>query len=169
MNETNNIINIEKAKEEIIGILKFYNPVIHTNADEGYDWLCDNGYSIIVVKNKKKILWIDLTDEITIGLGYFYTHYNLDLEDYEEFKRELNNIVKAKICAVSIMCDGQWYASWCIDTNDLSLEALTKKLLAKQISKERGYRIECNYLDSTKDIIYEIPRVIDKQNEESQY
>ena len=176
MGETNNIINLNKAKEEIVNILKSYNPVIHTNDDEGYDWLSDGNYSIIVEKNKKEILWIDLTDEITIGLGYFHSHYNLNFEDYEEFKRDLNDIVKAKICSVSIICDGQWYSSMCVDTSDLSRESLMKKTVVKQILreyknkfKERGFRIECNFLDAAKDIIYEIPPVIDKQNEESQY
>ena len=84
--------------------------------------------------------------------------------------------MKAKICSVSIICDGQWYSSMCVDTSDLSRESLMKKTVVKQILKEYknkfkecGFRIECNFLDSTKDIIYEIPRVIDKQNEESQY
>ena len=88
-NRANSIINIDLIKEEVVNILKLYNPVVHTNAEEGYGWLCDGGYSITVEKNKKVILWVDLTDEITLGLGGFHEHLDLDLEGYEEFVDDL--------------------------------------------------------------------------------
>ena len=161
-NRANSIINIDLIKEEVVNILKLYNPVVHTNAEEGYGWLCDGGYSITVEKNKKVILWVDLTDEITLGLGGFHEHLNLDLEGYEEFVKDLNDIVKSKTCSVCVTCNGKWIGSSYVEATNLSKERLIEEVVGEidENIKEYGCKLECSFLDLKKDVIYEIPPVI---------
>ena len=156
-------INILDKKEEILELLKDYTTVVHTNADEDFDYLEEGCLSISVLNNDEEVLYVDLEDEITLGIGGWHTHYSGYLSDYNMFLKDLRDFIECRLCAVCIICNDEWMGSFTAYEDELSLENLKKevnKLLSdrefQRQLKKNGYRIECTFLDSTKNIVWKI-------------
>lgn len=141
-------INVLDKKEEILDLLESYNPVVHTNTEKDFDWLSDEGVSIIISSGKEELLYIDLDGEISLGVGGWHTHYAPYLMDYNFFKETLLEFIEGKLCAVSIKCDEKWMGSYTFYESEISEQDLvTEKeypmdsILIKDTTREERERI----------------------------
>ena len=156
-------IAIPEKKDEILELLKNFSPEVHTNADENFDWLPDGSFSIVVMKDGEEILYADLfEDELTLGVGGWHTHYAGYLTDYRMFLEVLNEFIAGRRCAVCIKSNEEWMGCFTAGTEDLSETSLVKEvneiLSVREFQKklkEHGYRIECSFLDTSKNKVYE--------------
>ncbi len=158
-------INVLEKKEEILNLLKSYNPVVHTNSEKDFDWLSDDGVSIIVSKGAEELLYVDLDGEITLGMGGWHTHYAAYLMDYNLFKETLLEFIEGKLCAVSIKCDEKWMGSYMFYESEISVQNLvthTYEFLSATEFRDKldecGFIIQCSFLDSSKDRVFVIER-----------
>lgn len=156
-------INVLEKKDEILEMLKDYTPEIHTNADKDYDYLGEEGVAIVVLKDGQVLLFVDLDGEITLGVKEWYKLYSPYLLDYKMFLSDLNDYIVGKKCAVCIRCNGEWMGSFTAEEAEISGDALVKRVNKWLSTKEfqnklrrNGYRIECSFLESSKDMIFEI-------------
>ncbi len=76
---------------------------------------------------------------------------------------DLKSFIDGRRCAVCVRCKDEWMGSFTARQEDLAEEMLVKqvnKLLSdkefQRKLRENGYRIECSFLDSSKDKVYEI-------------
>lgn len=148
---------------ELIALLSEYNPEVHRYTDDGFDWLDDDGYSIIIKRDGEERMYVDYNDgEFTLGLGCWHGHYNLYRKDYEDLLKDIENTLNNALVAVTIRCDGEWFGSWKTPVSECSKkeliiqarETMHKELIEK--TKRNGYQIECEFFDKTKDFTYKI-------------
>ena len=145
-------------KEEIISILSGHDVVIHTNSDDGFDWLEDGCVSIIIDNR----MYIDLEGQITLGIGSWHTHYDAYRRDYNYFLNNLKGILDNEKCSMDIFCKDEWLYSNLIDAVGITEDGL-KEQVWKELNREsrhkivlNGYRIECRFMDPEKDIVIEV-------------
>ena len=156
-------INVFDKKDEIVELLKPFNPTIHTNAEKDFDYLPDEGVSIIVLRDEEEVLYVDLEGEITLGIGGWHTHYAPYLIDYNMFKETLTGIIAGRVCAVCIKCRGEWMLSFITDETEVSEQELVRQT-SNQLSAEEfrkklnkyGFSIQCSFLDSSKDRLFTV-------------
>lgn len=148
---------------ELTALLSEYTPVVHRSTDDGFDWLDDDGYSIIIKRDDEERMYVDYNDgEFTLGLGSWHGHYNSYRKDYEDLLKDINSILNNSFVAVTIRCNGEWFGSWKATVSecnkkDLIIEA--RKIMHKELiekAKRNGYQIECEFFDKTKDFTYMI-------------
>lgn len=90
-------------KDELLEELKNYRPIVHTNKEEGYDWLGDKSCSIEIPNSQGDPLFIDLEGEITISYGKWHCHYYYeDRSDYECAMEKVHNILENKDSSIMI-------------------------------------------------------------------
>ncbi len=82
-------------KEELIKILKDYNPLVVKELN--------NFVSIEIKNNNDNNLLIDLDDEITISFGNWHCHYYYeDKDDFDEAMNKVLNILNNNDCILLI-------------------------------------------------------------------
>ena len=151
-------IDVMSKKEEIISILSSHDVVIHTNSDDGFDWLEDGCVSIIIDNR----MYINLDGQITLGLGSWHTHYDAYRRDYNYFLNNLKGILDNEKCSMDIFCKDEWLYSNLIDAADITEDGLRERAwkVLNQESRHKmvmnGYRIECCFIDPEKDIKIEV-------------
>ena len=148
---------------ELIALLSEHNPEVHRSNDDGFDWLDDDGYSIIIKDGDEEHMYVDYNDgRFTLGLGSWHGHYNSYRKDYEDLLQEIRNILDNRDVAVTIRCNGEWFGSWISSAskcNEKELIIKARSLMGKESigkTKKNGYQIECEFFDKSKDLIFKI-------------
>ena len=156
-------IDVTEKKDEILKLLKDYTIEIHTNADEKYKYLEESGISISVMSGNKELLWIELDEEIALGIGGWHTHYSPYPADYNEFLSSLKEFIDNRRCGVCIMCKDKWMGGFDASEDELAEEQLVEQvnrfLSAREFQermRENGYSIVCSFLNPDKDRVYTI-------------
>lgn len=150
-------------ESELISLLSEYKPEVHRYTDDGFDWLEDDDYSIIIKDGEEVRMYVDYTDgEFTLGLGCWHGHYDLYRKDYEDLLKDIENILNNLLVAVTIRCDGEWYGSWKATVSECSKKELiiqAREIMHKELiekTKKNGYQLECEFFNKSKDFIYRI-------------
>lgn|GEM_PF-2705730 len=156
-------IDVFSKKDEILAELSGYNPVVHTNQEEDFDWLEDGCFSITISRDGEEVLYVDLDGEITLGFGGWHAHYSPYRLDYGKFLTDLRNVLGNKMCAVMVTCNNEWMGSFAAMADSISKDNLvkkTKKLLNDKEFRRKlsqyGYVIKCSFFDKTKNLQIEI-------------
>lgn len=157
-------VNPIDKKDEILEILKEYNPVVHTNKEADYSWIYDDSVSIVVSdESGAEMLFIDLEGEFSYGFGGWHTHADPYRFDYERMLKNIKNILDNKLAAICIKCNGDWMGSSLANIDELDRENLINEAKGFLTDKEfrekmrlNGIVIECNFFDKSKNIYYEI-------------
>ena len=91
--------------------LKDYAYEVHTNADDGYDYLDDVSYCLTLKNADGEELFIDLEGEFTLSYGGWHTHYFASNSEFECLKEDIISILANKLGAVTLLVDGKWFGS----------------------------------------------------------
>lgn len=91
--------------------LKDYPYEVHTNADEGYDYLDDVSYCITLRNADGDELFIDLEGEFTLSYGGWHTHYFASNSEFECLKEDIISLLTNKMGAVTLQVNGKWFGS----------------------------------------------------------
>ena len=116
---------IDKVSE-LMEMFKEYNPIIHKNSDEGYDWLDENLLCIEIPNpNAGDSITIECEDcgEFTVCYAYFHSHHFADDYGYSCMCEQLSDLLNNKICSASIFCGNEkkWMGSTTIEKEKISL------------------------------------------------
>lgn len=144
--------------------LKEYTFEVHTNTDEGYEYLDDISYCITLNNAEGNELFIDLEGEFTLTYGEWHTHYMATNDGYECLKEDILSILQNKWGIVVFIVDGKWFGS---STTEFPITTPKRAIgkveyvfgEAKEFIneiQEKGVEIQCRYWDSSLDAIYQI-------------
>lgn len=88
--------------------LKDYAYEVHTNADEGYDYLDDISYCLTLKNPDGEELFIDLEGEFTLSYGGWHTHYFASNSEFECLKKDIISILTNNLGIVTLLVNGKW-------------------------------------------------------------
>ena len=141
--------------------LKDYCYEVHTNADEGYDYLDDVSYCLTLRNTDGEELFIDLEGEFTLSYGGWHTHYFASDSEYECLKEDIISILTSKLGAVTLLVDGKWFGSSTtpspITTKEQAIEKVrdvidnTREFVRKVHRK--GVEVTCKFWDGKLDSV----------------
>ena len=96
----------------MLQFLNGYEVSVHSNADEGYDYLEDNDL-MLVVKNPycDETLDIELAGEFSLFFAGWHTHYFTYEYDYEEMKKDIIGLLNGDIGALVVNTSEGWLCS----------------------------------------------------------
>ncbi len=100
-------------KDEILECCSGHEIVIHSNAEEDYDFLAD-GHPGIEVRNPfpgGESLYIDLDGTFTLSFHGWHAHYDAYEYDYGLFLKRLKETLSCQSCAVICFAGAQWVYS----------------------------------------------------------
>ncbi len=111
---------------ELTEMLQAYNPIIHQNSDEGYDWLDENSFCIEVPNpDGNESLTIEGADngEFTVCYSYYHSHYFADEYEYSSMCEKIFDLLNSKCGSATIFCgsENKWMGSTLIGKEDTSL------------------------------------------------
>ena len=92
-----------------------YQYEVHTNADEGFDYLDDISYCITLKNEDCEEIRIDLEGQFTLSYAGWHTHYLPYLAEYEELLLDIMAILMNKACSIVCLVDGKWFGSYFSD------------------------------------------------------
>ena len=148
-----------EKETELFSLLSEYAPEVHRSGEPGFDWLNEDGYSIVVKDGVEEHLFVDYNDgEFTLGLGSWHSHYSLYRAYYESLLNELKNILANKEAAVTIVCNGNWFGTMILPASKCTEKELIISVRCmmnrEQLDKAKsfGYQIVCEFFDKSKDI-----------------
>ena len=137
--------------------LKDYPFEVHTNKDEGYDYLDDISYCITLKNADGYELFIDLEGEFTLTYEGWHTHYLVDNYNYECLKEDITSILNNSWGAVIFYVDGKWFGStttsFPITTKEQAEEKVqemfgdTDEFMEK--IRQEGVEVVCKFWDTS--------------------
>ena len=98
---------------DILRLFEGLEVIEHTNAEEQYKDLYEDELAVDV-KNPYggEDIWLEFTDEYTLGIGGWHTHYSAYEADYRMFKSDIRAILSGEMrLAVAFTSDNHWYGS----------------------------------------------------------
>ena len=116
---------IEKMSE-LMEMFKEYNPIIHQNFDDGYDWLDENSCCIEIPNpNAGDNITIECggCGEFTVCFSYYHSHYFADEYGYSYMCERLADLLNNKICVAAMFCgsENKWLGSTMSKKEKISL------------------------------------------------
>lgn len=137
--------------------LKDHEYTVHTNDNDGYDYLSDLSYCITLKNKDGDELNIDLEGDFTLTYGGWHTHYFATTEDFECLKEDISAILTNKVGTITFVVNGKWFGGSMTDhpiTNKVQAIDKVKEMYAnfneflEKIHNE-GVVVCCQYWDST--------------------
>ena len=95
---------------ELTERLKEYNPIIHKNSDEGYDWLDENSLCIELPRyNAGDSLTIECGGygEFTVCFLYYHAHDSANDYEYNRMCEQLADLLNSKCGSAAILCGSE--------------------------------------------------------------
>ena len=152
-----------EKENELFSMLSEYDPELHRSTDPGFDWLNEDGYSIIIKNGGEEHLYVDYNDgEFTLGLGSWHSHYDLNRAYYESLLKEIKNILANQDASVTVICNGEWFGSMILPASQCNKKELiieARSLMNRErlnTAKTYGYQIVCEFFDKSKDLTFTI-------------
>lgn len=146
-------------KDDLIEFLKDYNPVIHTNREEGYKYLDDESVMISITNpnDSNTVLYVELSYEFTLYFDSWHTHYDVFLEDYEDLLNDIKLILNNECVVVTIYSveNEKWLGSTFIGADKIDENISPKKLLHKLYYKIKQVgEMTISFWDSQKNLCF---------------
>lgn len=99
-----------------------YNPSIHSQDEEGYNWLeSDEEWSrCLLIPNPngdRDNIEVETCGEFVLYFGGSHAHYNNDAEGYEDLRKDFTEIANGRMRAFSCVYEGR---GWCSVLNQSS-------------------------------------------------
>ena len=93
---------LTEKKEVILKDIAAYNPIIHTNGEEEYDYLADDEYDIEIINPvSKKSMFICMEYmELSISIDEWIEDYELTDEEFSEMRSKILKILNNENCIV---------------------------------------------------------------------
>lgn len=161
-----------KKLPQLMEMFANFSPSIHTQEEEGYDWLeSDDDWSRCLLIpspcSNERGIEIETRFEFILYFAGAHSHYEEDEEGYEELKRDIEEIISGKKCAFSCSYEG-W--GWCNgfttlpaskekvkdflrDDNEYYIRMLAE-YTEKDIKKDGVYTIEMRFFDNPETQIF---------------
>lgn len=162
--------HLARCDDDIVPIYKLYcmkaflNDYayeVHTNADEGYDYLDDVSYCITLRNADGEELFIDLEGEFTLSYGGWHTHYFDSNSEFECLKEDVMSILNNQLGSVTLQVDGKWFGGSTtqspITTKEQAIEKVrnvlgnTREFVCKVHRK--GVEVSCKFWDKELDSV----------------
>ena len=90
----NEKIDPASKEKELTDMLSEFDPVVHRNTDEGYDWLGDGGYLIRVYDGDKEKFMVEYSDgSFYLASNNWGNIYNLNRKDYEDLVKDIKKYI----------------------------------------------------------------------------
>ncbi|MBQ9383885.1 MAG: hypothetical protein IJT87_06575 [Ruminiclostridium sp.] len=124
-------ISIQEAVSDLTNLLseKGLDYTVHTQNDEGYDYLDDEECRSINMVNKSgDELFIDLQGEFTIFFQEWHEHYYTEKWDYDKLKNDLLDLLSNKLFVFTVMCNNEWMCSVLVRDSQISKEEVKQKV-----------------------------------------
>ena len=141
--------------------LKDYAFEVHTNADEGYDYLDDVSYCLTLKNADGEELFIDLEGEFTLSYGGWHTHYFASNSEFECLKEDIISILTNKLGAVTLLVNGKLFGSSTtpspITNKEQAIEKVrdvidNKREFIRKVHR-KGVEVSCKFWDRKLDSV----------------
>lgn len=131
----------EEIKKSISKLIEGLDYTIHKYGDsiDEYSYLQENELCITVKNTSgEDAIYIDLTDELTLTIGAWHTHYNYSDEDYNEMIDALKDYLECRMCVLEIYCfkagELKWFRSKNMTVEEFNLLP-TIELIKRYVDK----------------------------------
>lgn len=128
-----NYIDEKILADDFVKKFKSYNPVVHTNKEDEFDWLEDGSYSVCIKTPSGDNLFADFEGELSLYFGGWHTHYESTDVGYEALLKRLNSILNNETCAINAkITDEDWLGCMMLENANLTLN--DQELILKELN-----------------------------------
>lgn len=140
---------IEKT-DELMGIFRECNSILHSKSDDGFDWLSDGSYCIEIPNpDSEDNITIECEDdgEFTVCFSYYHQHFFADDFGYDYMCKQIFSVLSNKCCSAALFCsnENEWLGSTLIEKEQCALPienifdfVLENEAFAEKLNKNGG-------------------------------